>query len=422
MDNHLAVYIAGVRAGTLRQGESGELSFSYDAGYSGIPLSLAMPISNRTYGDKIVRPYFMGLLPDSSDVRRSLGRLFGVSGENPFALLRHIGLDCPGAVQVCDGDPTSSFARNAKLVAVSDAEIAERLSTGRASSTERWEAEGERWSLGGQQSKFALRKEGNHWFSCEGAAATTHIFKPGIPGLRSEALNEYLCLKLARACGIPASRVEYLIFDEEPSIVVERYDRVRNADGEVIRLHQEDFCQALSVLSQNKYPEDGGPSAGSIIGILRRTGAPAAANVTTFMKMLFFNYLTASPDAHAKNYSMLHDRDGSYLAPLYDVASMLPYANRRESIRLTMGIAGENRVAMLSSRRLSRFSQANALDEYGLNGDALSGMLASLAQKIPDALKSVLESSEGIPGVGELGFRLLSGVEEICSKSLARLG
>lgn len=293
---------------------------------------------------------------------------------------------------------------------------------GRASSTLKWEAEGERWSLGGQQSKFALRKEGGRWFSCEGAAATTHIFKPGIPDLRSEALNEYLCLKLARACGIPASRVEYLVFDGEPAIVVERYDRVRDADGEVIRLHQEDFCQALGVLPQNKYPEDGGPSAGSIIGVLRKTGAPAATNVATFVKMLFFNYLTAAPDAHAKNYSMLHGRDASYLAPLYDVASMLPYAGRRESIRLAMGIAGENRVAMLSSRRLDRFSQANSLDEYGLNGDKLSGMLASLAEIIPDVLKNVLETNENIPGVDELGSRLLSGVVETCSNSLAKLG
>lgn len=422
MEKCLAVYIAGLRAGELRQRDSGQLTFSYDIGYSGIPLSLSMPVTNRSFGDKVVRPYFMGLLPDSPEVRKSLGRQFGVSGENPFALLEHIGLDCPGAVQVCDESQKSLSSRNARLVAITDAEIAERLSMGRASSTLKWEAEGERWSLGGQQSKFALRKEGGRWFSCEGAAATTHIFKPGIPDLRSEALNEYLCLKLARACGIPASRVEYLVFDGEPAIVVERYDRVRDADGEVIRLHQEDFCQALGVLPQNKYPEDGGPSAGSIIGVLRKTGAPAATNVATFVKMLFFNYLTAAPDAHAKNYSMLHGRDASYLAPLYDVASMLPYAGRRESIRLAMGIAGENRVAMLSSRRLDRFSQANSLDEYGLNGDKLSGMLASLAEIIPDVLKNVLETNENIPGVDELGSRLLSGVVETCSNSLAKLG
>lgn len=102
MENaRLIVYIAGKRAGSVTQGRGGVLSFAYDVDYAGVPLSLSMPLSNRGFGDKIVRPYLFGLLPDSPDVRRSLGREFGVSGNNPFALLQHVGLDCPGAVQMC---------------------------------------------------------------------------------------------------------------------------------------------------------------------------------------------------------------------------------------------------------------------------------------------------------------------------------
>lgn len=383
---------------------------------------MSMPVSNRTFGEPVVRPYLMGLLPDDPAVRRDLGRRLGVSGENPFALLGHVGLDCPGAVQVCDESLSSPSARGEGLVEVSHAEIAARLSEGRTSAGMRWEAEREHWSLGGQQSKFALRREGDRWFSCEGAAATTHILKPGIPDLRLEALNEFLCLRLARACGIPAARVEYAVFDGEPAIVVERYDRMRDSTGGVARLHQEDFCQALGVLPQSKYPEDGGPSAGDVIGLLRRTGAPAASNLAAFMKMLFFNYLIGAPDAHAKNYSLLLDRDAAYLAPLYDVASALPYARRWEDVRLAMGIAGENRVARLSARRLGRFARANGMEGYGLGPDALSGMLADLARRVPPALADVLGASSHIPGVDELGERLLPRVDRVCAASLAALG
>lgn len=423
MDKRLAVLVAGKRAGTLIQKQGGGLSFLYDSGYSGPPLSLSMPVSGRRFGDKVVAPYFMGLLPDSPGVRRALGREFGVSGNSPFALLEHIGLDCPGAIQVCSEDQAVTVPlREEGLVPLSETEIAERLARGRTDENAKWETDQERWSLGGQQSKLALRYESGAWFSCTGSAATTHILKPGIPGLRSEALNEYVCLELAAGCGIPAAHVSYLLFDGEPAIVVERYDRVRDQSGAVVRLHQEDFCQALGVLPQNKYPEDGGPSAGDIIDVLKRTGRPAAGNLKAFMKMLFFNYLIAAPDAHGKNYSMVLGRDLAYLAPLYDVASMIPYASRLSDIKLAMGIAGENRVASVSARRLSRFAKSAGLERYGLDGATLSGMLAELAEALPGKLESVLSERASMPGVDELGERLLPGISHLCEKSLSRLG
>lgn len=422
MTERLAVYIAGSRAGELLQGDSGELSFSYEGGYSGVPLSLSMPVSNRTFGDKVVRPYFMGLLPDDPVVRRDLGRRLGVSGENPFALLEHVGLDCPGAVQVCDEGLANPSSRGDGLVEVSATEIAARLSEGRSGVGTSWETDRERWSLGGQQTKFALRKEGDRWFSCEGSAPTTHIIKPGISGLRLEALNEYLCLRLARACDIPSACAEYVVFDGQPAIVVERYDRMRDPMGNVVRLHQEDLCQALGVLPHNKYPEDGGPSASDVIRLLRRTGAPAASNVAAFVGMLFFNYLVAAPDAHAKNYSLLLDRGAAYLAPLYDVASALPYVRRWEGIKLAMGIAGENRVSRLSARRLARFARANDLEDFGLGPEVLAEMLADLAQRIPPALEAVVGEDSRVPGVDELGERLLRRVGRVCSTSMTALG
>ncbi len=422
MSDFLHVLIAGRLAGILSQKEDGSLAFSYDTGYAGIPLSLFMPISNRTYGDKAVRPYLFGLLPDSLDVRRSIGREYGVSGNNPFALLRHIGLDCPGAVQLCDENSLAiALSRKEVLREISDAEIASRLSVGRSNLSARWETESEHWSLGGQQPKLALRREGDTWFSCEGSAATTHILKPGIRNLQLEALNEFICIKLAKACGIPSSEVDYLCFEDEPAIVVTRYDRVYDSSGSVVRLHQEDFCQTLGVLPENKYPEEGGPGASDIIEVLKRTGGAAADNLASFVSMLFFNYLIAAPDAHGKNYSLLLDKDIAYLAPLYDVASILPYVQRPFDVKTAMGIAGENRVGKISARRLEKFVENNGLEEYGLGRDALVRCLENLATTIPGKLEELLGRYARIAGADELGSRMMPAMSTLCDRSAARL-
>ena len=205
----LDVFVAGKLAGTLSQDRSGSLSFAYERDYRGVPLSSSMPLSTRTYRDKVVLPYLWGLLPEDPAARRHVAADAGISPNNPFALLAVIGLDCPGAVQFV---PQGSDAfRDERLVAVSGAEIARRLAMGRQDGAG-WIADNEHWSLGGQQSKFALRRMDGRWYSCEGSAATTHILKSGVRGLAHQALNEYVCMRLATSLDVPAASVEYLEF------------------------------------------------------------------------------------------------------------------------------------------------------------------------------------------------------------------
>ena len=268
----LDVLIAGKLAGTLSQDGAGSLSFAYERGYRGVALSSSMPLSTRPYRDKVVLPYLWGLLPEDPAARRHVAADAGISPNNPFALLGVIGLDCPGAVQFV---PQGSDAcRDERLVAVSGAEIARRLATGRQDGAG-WIADDEHWSLGGQQSKFALRRMDGRWYSCEGSAATTHILKSGVRGLAHQALNEYVCMRLATSLGVPAASVEYLEFEGEggvePAIVIERYDRLVEG-GSVTRLHQEDLCQALGCLPDNKYTMYGGPNCAEALGLLTSTG------------------------------------------------------------------------------------------------------------------------------------------------------
>ena len=424
----LRVLVAGVEAGTVHQDEHGLMSYSYDEGYQGPPLSLSMPVSNRTYGPDVLRPYLFGLLPDSERQRRAIGRELGVSANNPVTLLDRIGLDCQGAVQFCrPGRVGEAISREGELRELDDHEIALRLKTVRDEEDVSWVGMEERWSLGGNQGKFALAREGGRWCECRGAAPTTHIFKNGVVGFRLQALNEFVCMRTAERCGVAAAHVDYRFFEDEPALVVERYDRVRDSSGRVVRLHQEDLCQALSVMPDCKYTEDGGPSARDVLRLLAHT-VHSKLNLLLFTQQLFYNALVGAPDAHAKNYSLLLGLGrNAGLAPMYDVASGLAYERMRRSMRLAMSVGGENRVGRIGSGALERYvgrgdpALEGLLERAGLTLASCRALMADLAQELPVAMGEVFEESAELPGADELRERLLAPVAENCRRALALL-
>lgn len=240
------------------------------------------------------------------------------SPTNPFELLAHFGRDCPGAVQVCrPHEVTTVLDGSGAYEPVSESEIRRRLL--RAQSQSEWMDESERWTLGGAQGKIALARIGDAWHVCHGSAATTHIIKPGVEGLTLRSLDEYLCMRLARICGLKAATVSYEEFDGVPAIVVERYDRMIQTNGAVTRIHQEDLCQALGYLPKDKYV----PTPADIPSLLKSDASDQS--VYDFVSALFFNYLIGATDAHAKNYSLMHlVGQERCLAPIYDVASIPP--------------------------------------------------------------------------------------------------
>ncbi len=425
----LDVMIAGEHAGVLSQDESGALSFAYLRGYRGTPLSSAMPLSTRIYRGKVVLPYLWGLLPEDPITRERVAADADISPNNPFALLGIIGLDCPGAVQFCP--PDTDILREERLVPIDDGGIARRLKAGRKEGSG-WIAESEHWSLGGQQEKFALRKSEGKWLSCEGSAATTHIFKSGVRGLSHQALNEYVCMRLAAECGIDSARVEYLEFEDageiEPAIVIERYDRT--FDGETVsRIHQEDFCQALGCLPENKYSMYGGPSCGDCIRLLKSTGREARENVARFLQMLFFNYLIAATDGHAKNYSLLLKPDGAHhLAPMYDVASIAPYVDagnwRNKPPKLAMSIGGENRAGRVSAGNIARMVELCGLADLGITTDGCVRLMTLYADLIPDKLEMVFDDLSRTSSAGaaaELRTHMVEPIAKLCEKAKAQL-
>lgn len=413
----LAVLICGKLAGRLRQHCSGELDFEYSSDYVGPPLSLNMPVTNDVYGDKVVRPYLLGLLPDDRALRQRSGRELGVSGNNPFALLAKKGYDCPGAVQICPFNRIEEMqSREGVYRKVAPEEIGRRIKRMVSQPTMSWQTPNEHWSLGGQQSKIALACFDGQWYECEGSAATTHILKPGISGLPHQALNEHFCLRLAALCGLPAAYSTFQSFGEASAIVVERYDRKILAPQVVLRLHQEDFCQALGIVPDNKYASEGGPSASGIMNFLAEHQR-AQNNKIEFAAQLFFNYLVGAPDAHGKNYSVLLDEKGvPYMAPLYDVASGFPYELAQGEWRAAMSIGGQNQFGRMRRSNIERFAEAASIDPK-----MAITLMANIADSILREMPKVIKETESYDGGDELASRMAPAIIGNCEKTISFL-
>ena len=427
-DKQLAVFIGGARCGTLREDTHGAITFEYEPEYRGVPLSLSMPVGLTRYPDRVVRPYLQGLVPDEPETRARIGAAYGVSGDNPFRLLSIMGLDCPGAVQICPIGQESRHGAPDELEALSDTDIEERLRQVREQAASAWIGHGRdegHWSLGGCQAKIALRLVGDRWYACRGAAATTHILKPGVVGYDDQALIEYLSMRTAEILGLPVASAQYLSFGSERALVVARYDRVQDGQGNVIRLHQEDVCQALGVSPLTKYAEQGGPTASQVIDLLKRWEPSAASNVLTFILYLFFNYLIGATDEHAKNYSLLLlPQDDVRIAPLYDVATMAAYRSleprKRKPLRAAMSIGGENRFGFVGARHIEKMVRDNRLADLGIDAAALTVRFREMAERVPDSLARAIDEvrNSKIPHNEQMFSDMLVQVTANCRRSL----
>jgi serine/threonine-protein kinase HipA len=412
------VFLHGKHVADVEQTPGGQHRLAYLPDPGATPLSLSMPFARRNHPPRAVEPFLEGLLPDREEARAAIAQEFGASPRNPFALLAGMGLDCAGAVQFTPLDQSdAALGRPGNLVPVDERRIGARLRALRADPAASWSAPAERWSLAGAQAKFALRRlPAGSWAEATGSEPTTHILKPGIGEFRLQALNEHVCLDAARRAGLDAARTEYAEFDGEPAIIVTRYDRHTIGDR-LRRLHQEDLCQALSVRPANKYESGGGPTAVRVAALLGAAGTAAdrRENPIAFIRHLALNYLIGAPDAHAKNYSVLLAGRSARLAPLYDVASGLPYDTGEHTGLATsaMAIGGEQRFGRVQARHWGAFAEAADLDPQ-----AVVGEVRDLAARLPDAMADALAAPEIQAWSGGLRERLLPPVARLCAVSL----
>ncbi len=422
MSRELQVLLYGKVVGQVTQTSQGGHAFSYDRDYlsaaDATPLSLAMPLTSERYSRRRIVPWMLGLLPDRGEVRDRWARQFGVSPENPFALLEHMGLDCAGAVQFVADGIEATLSRDSALIELDEAAIGERLSSLRGD-PDTWRVSGERWSLAGAQSKFALaRDRSGRWYEATGAAASTHIIKPGIGQYRDQALNEHVCLRTAARLGMATATTEFTEFDGQAALVVTRYDRrrVRGSD-DVVRVHQEDACQALSVYPNKKYESSGGPTVLRIANLLATRSSAPIEDLHAFVRAVAYNYLIGAPDAHAKNYSVLLAGPDVRAAPLYDIASGFPYEPTRADHELdlaAMAIGGKRRFGAVEGRHWDRLARECQVEEGWLRAE-----IAEMCGSVPDALATEFTPYER--SHRELRDRMLTAAASHAARTAAAL-
>src|ERR1022692_2760456 len=406
MSDSLIVLLDDATVGTLTRLREGKLRFDYDDDYRVRPgvtaLSVSMPIQVRSHSDHVITPWLWNLLPDNDAVLARWARHFQVSASSPFSLLATpIGLDCAGAVRFVRPELVEQEVnRPGHVTWLTDYAVGERLRELEADSTA-WlgKSFNGQFSLAGAQAKTALLYQDGRWGVPHGATATTHILKPAVAGLDDHDLNEHLCLDAARRAGLITARTRIARFGDQTAIVVDRYDR-REVGGQVIRVHQEDLCQALGVHPSRKYQNEGGPGPAQVAELLRRVMSPRNADraVAQFVDALAWNWLIGGTDGHAKNYSLLLAGDRVRLAPLYDIASALPYGTHERGLRFAMKIGGDYRVFFYQN------TWGKAADEIGVDRDIVIDRVRKLTSRVADAFAEAAAA----PDIVALG-RVLPG-------------
>jgi serine/threonine-protein kinase HipA len=361
----LNVLINNRRVGRLIKESGGAIQFQYDQDWldweAGFAISLSLPRRETPYSGAPVAAVFDNLLPDSPAVRKRVAENAGAQGTDAFSLLESIGRDCVGALQFLpDGeDQDSTFSISGEPI--DDDEI-ERILANLAQAPlgiDRDEAF--RISIAGAQEKTALLFHDGKWMRPVGRTPTTHILKPqlgqiptafGMVDMAASVDNEHYCLELLRAFGLEAARTEIVTFGKRRVLAVERFDRLRRGEAELLRLPQEDFCQALGVDSARKYQSNGGPSV--IDGLKLLQGADRAIHdqAVFFMAQIIF-WLIGATDGHAKNFSIFLGPDGKYgLTPFYDVLSAQPAFDRKQiphnKYKLAMSVGKSRKYAILN--------------------------------------------------------------------------
>jgi len=411
MANTLAIWMNGVRVGAwsrVRGTDVLQYDPSWPASPAGRALSLSLPFTpgNAPHRGAVVANYFDNLLPDSDTIRARIRSRFGVNSDDSFELLSAIGRDCAGAVQLLpEGVSPAGFDRivaepltDAAVEALIAASLSPARILGQAADSDDF-----RISIAGAQEKTALLFHNGRWRRPLGSTPTTHILKLplGLVGhlqmdMQHSVENEWLCMRLLGAYGLPAAKCEMLEFGSRKVLAVERFDRLRQPGGWIARLPQEDFCQAHGLPSSMKYESDGGPGMSDILHVLHAS-SNAAGDKRAFVKAQIVFWLLAATDGHAKNFSLFHEPGNTFrLTPFYDVLSAWPViGNGANQIswrkaKLAMCVRGKNahwKLCEIKPRHWDAIARMAGLD-------GATGLLEEIAAQTPAAIAG---AHNGIP-------------------------
>ena len=416
MVHELEVWLFADRVGTLALVD-GRLSFRYAPGWLSRPdalaLSASLPLQAEPFDDRTSRPFFAGLLPEGQ-MRRLIAQRFQVSGQNDFALLDHIGGECAGAVSFLEpGQALRTSAQGDDVQWLSDEEVVAILDelprrpmlAGN---------DGLRLSLAGAQDKLPVVFDGERIGLPLDGTPSSHILKPAIHAFEDSVINEGFCMALAEAMQLKPAKARIHVVLDRCFLLVERYDRVVIAPGHRQRLHQEDFCQALGVVPEMKYQNEGGPDLTQCFDLVRRATRPSAPQVLRLFDYVIFNALIGNHDAHAKNFSLLYSGKPPVLAPLYDTLSTAVYPALTP--KMAMKIGSKYKFSEVQARHWDQFAEA-----AGLAKAQAKRRVLSLAKSLPaSARKLQSEPGHNFAGNGVVE-RINALIEQRCALTIRRI-
>jgi len=416
MAHELEVWLFADRVGSLALID-GRLSFCYASDWltqsGAVALSASLPLQAEPFDDRKARPYFAGLLPEGQ-MRRLIAQQFQVSGQNDFALLDHIGGECAGAVTFLESGQVLPVPKhNDDVQWLSDNEVLAILDelprrpmlAGK---------DGLRLSLAGAQDKLPVVFDGARIGLPLNGTPSSHIMKPPIQAVEDSVINEGFCMALAQAMQLePAKSKVHRVLDRS-FLLVERYDRLIDAEGHRQRLHQEDFCQALGVVPESKYQNEGGPDLAQCFDLVRRVTRPNAPQVLRLVDYVIFNALIGNHDAHAKNFALLHSGKATVLAPLYDALSTAVYPTLTP--KMAMKIGSKYKFSEIHARHWDQFSES-----VGLSKAQAKRRILELAKSLPATARKLQSATErGFAG-NEVIERINALIEDRCALTIRQL-
>jgi len=338
MTNNLSVYYHGESIGTLNINKGHRYTFSYSEEWlqneNAIPISISLPLNPGEFDEDKSMSFFSNLLPEST-IRTELAKQFRLSEKDSYGLLEIIGGECAGAISILPSE--IEFDRGGEYEEIQNEQLSELLDN--ISNKPLLAAdEGIRLSLAGAQDKLPLYYEGDTFFLPKGNYASTHIIKTPISDdYPYSVINEAFCMHLAKELGLPVPEVTVIRDTHEPFYLIKRYDRFPDEDGNIVRLHQEDFCQALGVSPEEKYEENGGPSLLDCFNLVSEYSINPAVDKQHLLKWVMFNLLIGNADSHAKNLSFLYNEDQVSLSPFYDLLCTKIYPRLNEKLSMKIG-------------------------------------------------------------------------------------
>jgi serine/threonine-protein kinase HipA len=387
MAHDISVWLFDQPVGTLSL-LGGRLSFQYGHDWLAQPdavaLSQSLPLGPDVFDDRQCRAFFAGLLPEGN-LRRLIAQQCQVSSQNDFALLNAIGGECAGAITFVSHRQPLATAEQAgvewldepQLMALLDELPRRPMLAGR---------DGVRLSLAGAQDKLPVVFDGQRIGLPTEGQPSTHILKPAIASVEDSVFNEGFCLALAQAMGLPSAQAQIFGVQGLQVLLVARYDRRVGVDGQPMRIHQEDFCQALGVVPEMKYQNEGGPDLKACFDLLRKATRPSAPQVLRLLDAVVFNALIGNHDAHAKNFSLLYADPGKNaaptLAPLYDMLCTAVYDHLTPKMAMKLG--SKYKFTEVQARHWEQFAQA-----AGLSKAQTKKRVLQIAQQLPAIARSL---------------------------------